>query len=198
MIHMLTGKVIERSPDMVVLMCGGVGFSVLIPTSVYAYVPDVGGEATLYTYFNVKENGMELFGFADKAGQATFKTLVSVSGVGPKAALSILSTYDSDRVALAVAAGDYKAFTACAGVGPKLAQRIVLELKDKLKIGSVITPSAANSGSILSNGATGDAVAALCALGFSASEAASAVSVLPEGLSAEDMIAAALRSLASR
>ena len=198
MIHMLTGKVMERTTDSVVLQCGGVGFFVNIPTSVYASLPDIGGEGTLYTYLNVKEDGMELYGFRDTAQQSTFRTLLSVSGVGPKAALSVLSVYDPDRVALAAAAGDYKAFTACAGIGTKLAQRIVLELKDKLKAGTVLTPGTAGVVLPVSSGAAGDAVAALAALGFSQSEAAAAVASLPEGLSTEDMVAAALRALASR
>ena len=198
MIHMLTGKVMERTTDSVVLQCGGVGFFVNIPTSVYASLPDIGGEGTLYTYLNVKEDGMELYGFRDTAQQSTFRTLLSVSGVGPKAALSVLSVYDPDRVALAAAAGDYKAFTACAGIGTKLAQRIVLELKDKLKAGTVLTPGTAGTVLPVSSGAAGDAVAALAALGFSQSEAAAAVASLPEGLSTEDMVAAALRALASR
>lgn len=198
MIHMLRGTLEEKNTDSVVLMCGGVGFSVSIPTSVYASLPERGGEATLYTCFSVREDGMELYGFSDKAQQMTFRQLTSVSGIGPKAALSVLSMYDPDRVALAVAAGDYKAFTACPGIGAKIAQRIVLELKDKLKLGASITVSGAQGTAPMSTGAAADAAAALVALGFSGSEAAAAISVLPEGMSAEDMISAALRSLASR
>ncbi len=199
MIRMLRGTVEEKTTDSVVLMCGGVGFFVSIPTSVYASLPEAGGEATLYTCFSVREDGMELFGFADRAQQTLFRQLTGVSGIGPKAALSVLSMYDPDRVALAVAAGDYKAFTACQGIGPKIAQRIVLELKDKLKIGASITVSAPGGAAApLSQGAASDAAAALVALGFSGSEAAQALAKLPEGMSAEDMISAALRSLASR
>lgn len=196
MIHVLSGKLISKTPNDLVLSCGGVGFYVMIPSSVYAALPQSGQEATVYTYLNVKEDGLELYGFADERQQASFKILLGVSGVGPKAALSILSLYDADRIAIAVAAGDYKMFTACAGVGPKLAQRIVLELRDKVKgLGSADASkiSAVASAPV---GAASEALAALVSLGFSNSEAASALSKQPDGLSTEELIASALKSMA--
>lgn len=196
MIHVLSGKLISKTPNDLVISCGGVGFYVMIPSSVYAALPQSGQEATVYTYLNVKEDGLELYGFADERQQASFKILLGVSGVGPKAALSILSLYDADRIAIAVAAGDYKMFTACAGVGPKLAQRIVLELRDKVKgLGSVDASkiSAVASAPV---GAASEALAALVSLGFSNSEAASALSKQPDGLSTEELIASALKSMA--
>lgn len=197
MIYCLNGTLISKTPNSAVILCGGVGFSVLIPTSVYADLPEAGGEAFIYTSFVVKEDAMELYGFSSETQRDTFRVLTSVSGVGPKVALSILSIYTADRIALMIASVDFKAFTACSGVGPKLAQRLVLELKDKIKdLGNTEAYSVSETATI--GGASGDAVAALTTLGFSTSEAASAVAKLPAGMSAEEMISAALKSLASR
>ncbi len=195
MIHVLTGKLLSKTPNDIVLSCGGVGFYVMIPNSVYAELPELGREATVYTYLNVKEDGLELYGFADERQQFTFKLLTSVSGVGPKAGLSILSLYDADRIAIAVAAGDFKAFTACSGVGPKLAQRIILELKDKVKGLGSADASRIVSSSAIPAGAGAEALAALVALGFSNSEAATALSRQPDGMTTEELIGAALKSM---
>lgn len=197
MIYCLNGTLLSKTPNNAVILCGGVGFNVLIPTSVYGDLPEVNAEAFLYTSFTVKEDAMELYGFSSEAQRETFKILTSVSGVGPKVALSILSIFDTGKIALMIASGDFKAFTVCAGVGPKLAQRLVLELKDKLKDFGGSDMSAVSAASS-AGGASGDAVAALTSLGFSTAEAASAVAKLPEGMSAEEMISAALKSLASR
>ena len=197
MIHLLSGTLISKTPDAVVLSCGGVGFYVSIPASIYAALPETGGSATLYTCLNVKEDALELYGFADEAQQAAYRMLTGVSGVGPKVALAILSLYDPGRVALCVASGDYKAFTACSGVGPKLAQRLVLELKDKVgSLGGAEAVAIAESQGGSANGAPAEALAALVALGFSNSEGAAAIAKLPQTLSAEELIAAALRSMA--
>ncbi|MEA5050135.1 MAG: Holliday junction branch migration protein RuvA [Oscillospiraceae bacterium] len=200
MIYSLRGTLLKKTTDSAVISCGGVGFFVMIPTSVYAELPETGKTASLYTYLNVKEDGLELYGFADEAQQQTFRTLLSVSGVGPRVALSVLSVYDPQRVALSVAAGDHKAFTACAGVGPKLAQRIVLELKDKLGglAGADAAAVSAAQTAQAAGGAYGDAIAALVSLGYGQSEAAAAVSSFAPEMRAEDMIAAALRSFGGR
>lgn len=197
MIHVLHGILLAKSPNDLVISCGGVGFYVMIPNSVYADLPEIGGEATVYTYLNVKEDGMELYGFEDEVQQSAFKMLISVSGVGPKAALAILSLYHADHIAIAVAAGDYKAFTACSGIGPKIAQRIVLELKDKVKgLGSVDAARITASEVAAPVGAGAEALAALVSLGFSNSEAATAISKLPQNLTTEELISAALKSMA--
>ncbi len=198
MIHHLSGAVISKTTADVVIECGGVGFYVMIPSSVYAYLPEVGDTGTIYTYLNVKEDGMELFGFASAEQQATFKLLIGVSGVGPKVALSVLSVYNSDHIALAIASGDYKAFTACPGIGPKLAQRLVLELKDKVGNLSGADASAVSAVAGVSHGAAAEAVAALVSLGFSQSEAASAIAKLPQDSTVEEMIATALRTIGTR
>ena len=129
MIYSLTGKIIKKTLNAVVICCGGVGYYAQCPASVAGALPGVGNEATIYTVMNVTENDVSLYGFASEEQQACFELLTSVSGVGAKVGLAILSVMEPDRVALAISAGDHKAFKAASGVGPKLAQRIVLELK---------------------------------------------------------------------
>ena len=137
MIYCLTGKIVKKSLNAVVLSCGGVGYYTQCPASVAGALPGVGQEATLYTVMSVTENDVSLYGFATEEQQACFEMLTAVSGVGPKVGLAILSVMEPQRVALAISAGDHKAFKAASGVGPKLAQRIVLELKDKVAKGFV-------------------------------------------------------------
>ena len=132
MIYSLHGTLVEKTADMAVVECAGVGFCAAIPSSTAGSLPAVGQECTLYTHMNVTENDVALFGFADKESQAMFRLLTAVTGVGPKVGLAILSALSPARVVLAVQGGDHKAFTAASGVGPKLGQRIVLELKDKV------------------------------------------------------------------
>ncbi len=196
MIHLLNGRLLSKTPGDLVISCGGVGFYVMIPTSVYGTLPELGREATVYTYMNVKEDGVELYGFENERQQAAFRQLLGVSGVGPKAALAILSLYDADRIAIAVAAGDYKAFTAAAGVGTKLAQRIVLELKDKVKGLGSADAARISSAMAAPSGSSAEALAALVSLGFTSSEAAGALSGQPDTLTTEELIAAALKSMA--
>ena len=137
MIYCLTGKIVKKSMNAVVLSCGGVGYYAQCPASVAGALPGVGKEATIYTVMSVTENDVSLYGFATEEQQACFEMLTAVSGVGPKVGLAILSVMEPQRVALAISAGDHKAFKAASGVGPKLAQRIVLELKDKVSKGFV-------------------------------------------------------------
>lgn len=180
MIYCLTGKIVKKSMSAVVLSCGGVGYYAQCPASVAGALPGVGKEATLYTVMSVTENDVSLYGFATEEQQACFEMLTAVSGVGPKVGLAILSVMEPDRVALAISAGDHKAFKAASGVGPKLAQRIVLELKDKVAKGFVEginleDVAGAASDAPAAQGA-GQAIAALVSLGYSQSEAALAVS----------------------
>ena len=137
MIYCLTGKIVKKSMNAVVLSCGGVGYYAQCPASVAGALPGVGQETTIYTVMSVTENDVSLYGFATEEQQACFEMLTAVSGVGPKVGLAILSVMEPERVALAISAGDHKAFKAASGVGPKLAQRIVLELKDKVAKGFV-------------------------------------------------------------
>ena len=202
MIYCLTGKIVKKSMSAVVLSCGGVGYYAQCPASVAGALPGVGKEATLYTVMSVTENDVSLYGFATEEQQACFEMLTDVSGVGPKVGLAILSVMEPQRVALAISAGDHKAFKAANGVGPKLAQRIVLELKDKVAKGfvdgiSLEDVAGAASGEPATQSAS-QAIAALVSLGYSQSEAALAISKIDATLPVEEIIKLALRGMAGR
>ena len=202
MIYCLNGKLIKKTLDMVVISCAGVGYQVLVPASVAAALPAVGGEAMLYTMMNVTETDVTLFGFATEEQQTCFKMLTAVSGVGPKVGLAILNVLSPERIALAVSAGDHKAFTAANGVGPKLAQRITLELKDKVGKGLAEGLSLGDVGGMgapaAAGGALSQANAAQTRHGYRAGEAAAAVAKLDESLPVVEMIKLALRGMARR
>lgn len=202
MIYCLTGKIVKKSMNAVVISCGGVGYYVQCPASVAGALPGVGKDATVYTVMSVTENDVSLYGFASEEQQACFEMLTGVSGVGPKVGLAILSVMEPDRVALAISAGDHKAFKAASGVGPKLAQRIVLELKDKVAKGFVdgisLEDVAGASSSAPAAAGAGQAIAALVSLGYSQSEAAVAVSKIDATLPVEEIIKLALRGIAGR
>ena len=202
MIYCLTGKIVKKSMSAVVLSCGGVGYYAQCPASVAGALPGVGKEATLYTVMSVTENDVSLYGFATEEQQACFEMLTAVSGVGPKVGLAILSVMEPQRVALAISAGDHKAFKAASGVGPKLAQRIVLELKDKVAKGfvdgiSLEDVAGAASGEPASQ-SSAQAIAALVSLGYSQSEAALSISKIDATLPVEEIIKLALRGMAGR
>lgn len=202
MIYCLTGKIVKKSMSAVVLSCGGVGYYAQCPASVAGALPGVGKEATLYTVMSVTENDVSLYGFATEEQQACFEMLTAVSGVGPKVGLAILSVMEPQRVALAISAGDHKAFKAANGVGPKLAQRIVLELKDKVAKGFVDGISLEDVAGAASDApatqSSAQAIAALVSLGYSQSEAALAISKIDATLPVEEIIKLALRGMAGR
>ena len=202
MIYCLTGKIVKKSMNAVVRSCGGVGYYAQCPASVAGALPGVGKEATIYTVMSITENDVSLYGFATEQQQACFEMLTAVSGVGPKVGLAILSVMEPDRVALAISAGDHKAFKAASGVGPKLAQRIVLELKDKVAKGFVdgisLEDVAGASADTQASQGSSQAIAALVSLGYSQSEAALAVSKIDAALPVEEIIKLALRSMAGR
>ncbi|MDU8688686.1 Holliday junction branch migration protein RuvA [Faecalibacterium wellingii] len=201
MIYCLTGKIVKKSMNAVVLSCGGVGYYAQCPASVAGALPGVGREATIYTVMSVTENDVSLYGFATEEQQACFEMLTAVSGVGPKVGLAILSVMEPERVALAISAGDHKAFKAASGVGPKLAQRIVLELKDKVAKGFVdgisLEDVAGASAQTPAAQSSSQAIAALVSLGYSQSEAALAVAKIDATLPVEEIIKLALRGMAA-
>ena len=201
MIYCLTGKIVKKSMNAVVLSCGGVGYYAQCPASVAGALPGVGREATIYTVMSVTENDVSLYGFATEEQQACFEMLTAVSGVGPKVGLAILSVMEPERVALAISAGDHKAFKAASGVGPKLAQRIVLELKDKVAKGFVdgisLEDVAGVSAQTPAAQSSSQAIAALVSLGYRQSEAALAVAKIDATLPVEEIIKLALRGMAA-
>ena len=160
------------------------------------------GEVTVFTHLNVREDALDLFGFATVEELEAFKLLIGVSGVGPKAALAILSELSPDAFAIAVSSSDAKAITAANGVGPKLAQRIIMELKDKISDAAFISEESSSlAGAVsavnnLSN--TSEAIAALTSLGYSQAEASVAISKLSPELSVEELIKAALKNMTLR
>ena len=196
MIYCLTGKILKKSLDSVVISCAGVGYYVQVPATTGEALPAPGQEGTVYTIMNVTENDVSLYGFANEEQRDCFKMLTAVTGVGPKASLSILSIMSPEKVALAASSGDYKAFTKASGVGPKLAQRIALELKDK--VGKGLANGSGFSGDMgtpAPSSAPAQAVAALVSLGYTPSDAAAAVARVDETLPVQDIIKVALRSL---
>ena len=202
MFYSLTGKIIYKDEQTVAISCGGVGFKCFTTRNSLAKLSLQSGEVTVFTHLNVREDALDLFGFATDDELDAFKLLISVSGVGPKAALAILSELTPDAFAVAVASGDAKAITAANGVGPKLAQRVIMELKDKIANMGFISEesssvsSAVNTANSMSN--TSEAIAALTALGYSQTEASVAVSKLSPSLSVEELIKGALKNMTLR
>lgn len=187
-------------PAFVAVECGGVAFKCFTSLCTQRALPRIGETAVLYTQLNVREDALDLFGFATKAELSCFKMLTAISGVGPKVGLAILSEMTPERVAIAAAGGDSKSFTRAAGVGPKLAQRIILELKDKVKkmgISEDFSPAPGGGVPDASSHAA-EAVRALAVLGYSQSEAAEAVAKHDSALPTEELIRLALKGMASR
>lgn len=198
MFYAITGKVVHFDAQSVALETGGIAFQCNTTRATLQKVAEKGITATLYTYLNVREDALDLFGFATEQELDCFKLLISVSGVGPKAALAILSELTPEKLALALSTGDSKAITRAQGVGPRLAQRIILELKDKVAKGLTLpadSPEIEAAGRASTEGNTAEAVSALSMLGYSQSEAAMAVSKLDPGLPVEELIRQALKGL---
>ena len=204
MFYYISGTLAHAEPGFAVIDAGGVGYKLTISQTTYDSLParlsvDVPPQVKLYSYMSVREDGVELFGFYSYEELSTFKLLISVSGVGPKVALSVLSYFTPEKFALAVVSEDAKALSKASGVGAKTAARIVLELKGKLDgfatnsetLGNI---AAAQKATVSYAGE--DAVNALVMLGYSKSEASIAVGKLDGNLSTEDMIKQALKVLA--
>lgn len=198
MIYSLCGKLSHVEDGMFVVECSGVGFACKASATAISCLPPEGSEVFVYTTMTFSaEQGTDLYGFYEKAEQECFSMLTGISGIGPKAALSVLSEFTPDSFALAVASGDAKAITRAKGIGPKAAQRIILELHDKISGSSAEKGFASPAVSVTNlHGAAGEAIAALVSLGYTNAEAASAVAKLPQDLPVDEMIKRALKSLA--
>ena len=198
MIYSLDGTLTYFDQNFAVVSCGGVGFK-CFSTPTLQSLPGVGKSVQLFTYLSVREDALDLYGFATTAELDCFKLLISVNGVGPKAALAILSELSADRLAVCIAGGDAKSLTRAPGIGKKIAERIVLELKDKmgvLDLGSSSEVQAAAAANTAGSVAA-EAVEALVALGYGQSDAAVAVGQMEPGLSVDEMIRRGLRQLAA-
>lgn len=196
MIYSVKGTLVHIESGFAVVECAGIGYRVNT-TLVTQRNLKLNTTVTLFTYMHVREDAVELFGFYSKEELSTFKLLISISGVGPKVALAILSELSSEMIALSVSSGDYKTLTRASGVGPKLAQRIVLELKDKIKGISVdSTDSVVTKGSVIADtGNIPKAVQALAVLGYSAADVTPILSRLDPSLTVEQLISATLKQM---
>lgn len=205
MIAFIRGTLAYMEPEegLAVLETGGIGYHILMSGRDCDLLPGIGEEVRLYTYLQVREDGLQLYGFFTREDQKLFKMLIGVSGIGPKGALGILSALSAEDLRFAVLADDAKAITKAPGVGLKTAQKLILELKDKLKLEDAFEAKLAKnamekraSASDLTD-AKNEAVEALTALGYSASDALKAVRQveLTEGMSVEAILKAALKHM---
>lgn len=197
MIASVRGKLIYSDNTCAVVECAGVGYKCFLTKNTLYNLPQKNEEIMLYTYLSVREDAMDLYGFKDLEELEAFKLITSVNGVGAKIGLALLSEFTASQLTLYIASNDPKALTAASGVGIKLAQRIVLELKDKvgsLQSGDEIVIKAVVNATANTN--TKEAVSALVSLGYTQSEASLAVGKLDPALSTEELIKGALKTLA--
>ena len=196
----IKGELAEINTDHIVIEAGGIGYQVFVSLQTFDYLPSVGENLKIYTYLYLREDAMILYGFLTKDDLELFKLLISVSGIGPKGGLAILSTLEADDLRFAILSGDAKAISKAPGVGGKTAQRVILELKDKLSLEDAfeaktehVQKNVAAAGGSVKN----DAVMALTALGYSSTESLKAVSAveITEDMDVEEVLKAALKHL---
>lgn len=196
MFHHITGIVTDLEPNLAVVECAGVGFAVNTTANTVSRL-QTGEKATLYICENIREDAFDLYGFADKREKNCFEMLIGVSGVGPKAAVSILSVTTPESLAMAVVSGDEKALTVAPGIGKKIAQRILLELKDKMsrETENILSGPSAFAVSAGSSKLS-DAASALAVLGYTNSEISAALkSIDIENTPVETVIKLALKNM---
>ncbi len=205
MIGLIRGVLIEKQPPDILIETGGVGYEVQLPMTSFYQLPEVGQEAVVYIHFVVREDAQLLFGFADKSERALFRELIKVNGVGPKLALTILSGMSAPQFIQCVSHDDYTGLVKLPGVGKKTAERLVIEMRDRLKklaeqgdssthlpVMPVETDATAR---VMTVDVKEDALSALVALGYKPAQAAKVInSVFKEGASSEELIREALRS----
>lgn len=206
MISYVKGPLVAMEEDSIVVEAGSVGLAIHVPASLLPELPRLGEEVTVYTYFQVREDAMTLYGFLHKQDRDMFKQLIGVNGIGPKGALGILSALRPDDLRLAIVSEDVKALAKAPGIGNKTAQRLILDLKDKISMDDVLSRlggaadvdagAAAASMAGLKEAAR-EAVQALVALGYTNTEASRAVKQVEvsEGMTSEDVLKASLKHL---
>ena len=190
----IKGTLVQKSDNYIVVDANGVGYMIYTSLNSMQNTGEIGKKITIYTYLHVREDVMDLFGFTTIEEKNMFMHLISVSGVGPKAALSILSVTTPAKFALAVITNDVKTITKASGVGPKMAQRVILELKDKMKTDELEIDLEDESDDILSDNRS-EAISALVVLGYSSNDAQKAVKGIDGTLSVEEIIKKALAGL---
>ena len=192
MYYSVRGNVIHIGQNIAVVECGGVGYKCQTTINTLKNLK-LNTEAKLYTYLNVREDAMELFGFYTEEELSAFKTLIGVSGVGPKVGIAILSVLSPQQIALAIASDDLKSITMAPGVGKKLAQRIVLELKDKFKINTNSESMIKGAKTTAAVGNIPKAIEALSVLGYTATDVSPFISTLDPNLPVEQLIGETLK-----
>ena len=202
MISYVRGELASVEPDKAVVDVGGVGYGVFMPQQALSMLPSPGSEVKLYTYLNVKEDAMQLFGFLTKDDLEIFKLVIGVSGIGPKGGLNILSCMTPDDLRFAIMSGDAKAISAAPGIGKKTAEKLILELRDKVDIETVLEHAAHGNDTVqVTSGAAessmqAEAVQALTALGYGNAESLRAVKkTSPDCQTVEDILKGALKYL---
>lgn len=201
MIGYIRGIVEEVEADRVIVENGGIGYEIFVPSSVHDAGLREGEERKIYTYLNVREDALQLFGFLNKDDLQTYRLLLGVNGIGPKAALGILSSMSADTLRFAVLSDDAAAIAKAPGIGKKTAQKLILELKDKFSLEEAFERKLQNNAqpaeSSGSDTAPNEAVQALVALGYSGTEALQAVKKVPDadGMDTEEILKAALKYL---
>ena len=204
MISYVKGPLVEVSGDRIVIETGNVGLEIRVPLSLLDELPKTGEQIKVYTYFQVREDAMSLYGFLHRQDREMFQQLLGVNGVGPKGALGILSALRPDDLRMAILSGDAKAISRAPGIGTKTAQRVILDLKDKVSpedlfssLEEGLDPAGASLPADVRGDAAKEAIQALVALGYSNLEAARAVrkTEVTEDMTAEDVLKASLRHL---
>lgn len=199
MIYSLSGTLIHKEAALAVVECGGVGYACRTTQTTLAAIGAIGSQVMLYTHLSVRDDAVELFGFADREELSCFQMLITVSGIGPKAAISILSDLTPNHFALLVASGDSSALTKVKGIGKKSAERIVVDLKDKLaKTNPAVEGMPMNAGNATGTDNLSEALAALCVLGYRQEEVMPVLLKQSEDLSAEELIRLTLREMGRR
>lgn len=184
--------------DFIVIECNGVGYEIYIPISIIPDLPGIGHELKVYTYLHVREDAMILYGFLSEDDKRIFKLLISVNGIGPKGALSILSVLTPDDLRFAVLSDDTKSICKAPGIGNKMAQKLILELKDKLSLEDAFESKLQNhSAASVDSSARQEAISALISLGYPSTDAYKAVSSIEvtDTMSAEDILKQALKKM---
>ena len=202
MISYVRGELAAVEKDKVIVDVGGVGYGVFMPEASMGLLPQIGEEIKLHTYLNVREDAMQLFGFLTRDDLEIFRLLIGVSGIGPKGGLSSLSKLSADDLRFAVLSGDAKAISSAPGIGKKTAEKVIIELKDKLNLEEMLEPKdVSSSAEVVGGGLAGEiqteAVQALVALGYGSTESLREIKKvdLEQAKTVEDVLKQALKNL---
>lgn len=201
MISYIRGELVSTTEDKVIIDVNGIGYGIYVPVTMIEQMPSVGNEIKLYTYLNVREDAMQLYGFVSYDALEVYKMVISVSGIGPKGGLAIMSKLSVNELRFAVASADVKLISSAQGIGKKTAEKLIIELKDKLSIEDALYSDSGDDISInveSKKGVNGsEAIQALVALGYDNSSALKAVKDIGaiEGMETEDILKLALKNL---